>query len=41
MRTTLTIALMVYAGTLYAQYPRQYSYPMRLNWSYQAWGAGE
>jgi hypothetical protein len=38
MRTTLTLALMVYAGTLYAQYPRQYSYPMRLNWSYQAWG---
>ena len=38
MRTILTLALMVYAGTLYAQHPYQYSYQMRLNWSYQAWG---
>ena len=32
MRILLTLALVVYAGTLYAKYPRQYSYPMRLNW---------
>lgn len=41
MRLTLTLLFAVCAGTAMAQgpyvYPPQYSYPMRLNWSYQAW----
>ena len=37
MRTTLTLAIAVYAGTLYAQQPYNYSTPMRMAWGYQAW----
>jgi hypothetical protein len=41
MRLTLTLLFATCAGSALALepyvYPQQYSYPMRLNWSYQAW----